>query len=171
MFGGAESRLLPTTRANATVLQRCLPRASIDAQVGCALRVHPFQLMSEPIRRRILEILASGEHTAGEVSDSIVSEFGVTPSAVSRHLRILRENHAVIMRAEWVNRLYRLDVQFVERLKDEVHQLDQLWRRRYGIMGESTEESMLSTPIPRRVREGDRRGHRAAMQRDDPWWS
>ena len=134
------------------------------------MRVHPFQLLSEPIRRRIVEILASGEHTAGEVSDSIVNEFGVTPSAVSRHLRIMRESRAVIVRAEWVNRLYRLDVSFLERLKDEVHQIDQLWRRRYGIMGDSTEESMVATPIPRRVREGERTGHRAASQRGDPWW-
>ena len=54
--------------------------------------MHPFQVMAEPIRRRIVEILASGEHTSGEVCESIAAEFGVTRTAASKHLRILREN-------------------------------------------------------------------------------
>lgn len=130
--------------------------------------MHPFQLMSEPIRRRIVEILASGEHTAGEVSDSIMIEFGVTPSAVSRHLRILRENGAVIVRAEWVNRLYRLDPAYVDRLSAEVRQLKQLWKRRIGVMARDHETFDVPTQIPRRRREGERKGRRS-VRPDDPW--
>ena len=145
--------------------------ASSDAQVGCDFCVHPFQLLSEPIRRRIIEILASGEHTAGEISDSIVNEFAVTPSAVSRHLRILRENEAVIVRAEWVNRLYRLDPELLERLRDELHHLEQLWARRFGVMARDNDALSLPVVLPRRPRgaEGERKGLRGAMHRNDPW--
>ena len=134
--------------------------------------MHPFQLMSEPIRRRIVTILASGEHTAGEISDAIQNEFGVTQSAVSRHLRILRENNAVIVRAEWVNRLYRLDESLFERLKDEVYYFDELWQRRIGVMAGNV-EPVVTWPIQPRVRprarEGTKRGLRGTGARDDPW--
>jgi DNA-binding transcriptional ArsR family regulator len=135
--------------------------------VGFGFRVHPFQLMSEPIRRRIVEILASGEHTAGELSDAIVGEFAVTPSAVSRHLRILRENDAVIVRAEWVNRLYRLDPRFIPRLRGEVRQLQQLWKRRIGVMASDNDSHSRPTQIPLWV--GDRKGKRGKLHRNDVW--
>ena len=131
------------------------------------MRVHPFQLMSEPIRRRIVEILASGEHTAGEVSDCIVAEFAVTQSAVSRHLRILRENRAVIVRAEWVNRLYRLDPEFLPRLRAEVRHPRELWKRRYGVMARDNDRPWLGTQLPLRV--GDRKGKRGTLHRRDEW--
>ena len=123
--------------------------------------------MSEPIRRRIVEILASGEHTAGEVSDSIVGEFLVTPSAVSRHLRILRENDVVIVRAEWVNRLYRLDPRFLKRLRGEVRQLQEMWKRRIGVMARDNDPHSQPTQIPLWV--GERKGKRAPLHRDDVW--
>ena len=123
--------------------------------------------MSEPIRRRIVEILASGEHTAGEVSDSIRAEFSVTPSAVSRHLRVLRESSVVIVRAEWVNRLYRLDPSFLPRLRAEVRHFEHLWRRRIGVMARDNDESYwLPVTWPR---EGRRKGHRVPSHRNDPW--
>ncbi len=62
--------------------------------------MHPFQVMAEPIRRRIVEILASGEHTSGEICESIAVEFGVTRAAASWHLRILRDNNWVHMRPD-----------------------------------------------------------------------
>jgi len=129
--------------------------------------MHPFQLMSEPIRRRIVEILASGEHTAGEVSDSIMAEFAVTPSAVSRHLRILRENNVVIVRAEWVNRLYRLDPAFLPRLRGEVRHFEELWKRRIGVMARDNDQPWPGTQLPLRV--GERKGKRAKLLRHDAW--
>ena len=123
--------------------------------------------MSEPIRRRIFEILASGEHTAGELSDCIVGEFAVTPSAVSRHLPILRENDVVIVRAEWVNRLYRLDPEFIPRLRGEVRHFQELWKRRYGVMARDNDRPWLGTQLPLRV--GDRKGKRGRLHRSDEW--
>lgn len=135
--------------------------------------MNPWQLMCEPIRRRLVEILASGEHTAGELSDAIVVEFRVTPSAVSHHLRILRDNEAVIVRAEWSNRLYRLDDAYIERLKDEIHVLEGLWARRIGVIARHDPVPWHATPIAPRRRpravEGTRKGLRGRGVRDDVW--
>lgn len=135
--------------------------------------VHTFQVTSEPIRRRIIEILASGEHTATEISDSIQWEFGVTGAAVSHHLRILRDNDWVAVRSEWTNRLYRLDDTAIERLKDVVYYLEQLWERRIGVMARTDPLAQHTLPIESRpharLKPGDAKGLRGKGRREDLW--
>jgi DNA-binding transcriptional ArsR family regulator len=58
------------------------------------------------VRRRILELLADGERTAGSVSDVIREEFGISQPAVSQHLRVLRESGFATVRPEGARRLY-----------------------------------------------------------------
>ena len=54
--------------------------------------MHAFDVLGDPVRRRILELLADGELTAGAVTGRIQDEFGISQPAVSQHLRVLREN-------------------------------------------------------------------------------
>lgn len=54
--------------------------------------MHAFDVLGDPVRRRTLALLTQGEHTSGEVVAVISQEFGVTQSAVSQQLRILRES-------------------------------------------------------------------------------
>ncbi len=54
--------------------------------------MHPFEILAEPIRRRIVEILASGEHFSGDIEAVIIHEFGVGRSAVQHHLAVFRRN-------------------------------------------------------------------------------
>ena len=54
--------------------------------------MHAFDILGDPIRRRILEVLAEGEHASGEVVEVISREFGITQSAVSQQLKVLRES-------------------------------------------------------------------------------
>jgi DNA-binding transcriptional ArsR family regulator len=68
--------------------------------------MHALDLLGEPVRRRILELLADGEQTAGTVTDGIRREFGLTQPAVSAHLRVLREGGLVHVRPEGARRLY-----------------------------------------------------------------
>ncbi|MGH3517189.1 MAG: ArsR/SmtB family transcription factor [Haloechinothrix sp.] len=68
--------------------------------------MHAFDVLSDPVRRRILELLAEGEHAAGEVSAVVQDEFGISQSAVSQHLRVLRDNGFATVRAEGARRLY-----------------------------------------------------------------
>jgi DNA-binding transcriptional ArsR family regulator len=132
--------------------------------------VHPFQVMAEPIRRRIVEVLASGEHTSGEVCESIAAEFGVSRAAVGRHLGILRENQWVHMRPDYTMRLYRLDDRAIERLSREVARLRALWRRRIG-EGYGTDTPLENArPLEqprRRLATGTAKGMRG--HRHDAW--
>ena len=71
--------------------------------------MHAFEVLGDPVRRRILELLAAGEQAAGAVSTVIQREFGITQPAVSMHLRVLRENGFATVRAEGARRLYAVD--------------------------------------------------------------
>lgn len=68
-----------------------------------------FDILGDPVRRRILEVLASGERAAGDVVDVVQAEFGLTQPAISRQLRMLRESGFAEVRAEGTRRLYALD--------------------------------------------------------------
>ncbi|HXZ68099.1 MAG TPA: metalloregulator ArsR/SmtB family transcription factor [Alphaproteobacteria bacterium] len=63
-----------------------------------------FEILAEPNRRRILDLLREGERAAGE----IVSELAISQPGVSKHLRVLREGGLVGMRRDGQRRLYRL---------------------------------------------------------------
>jgi DNA-binding transcriptional ArsR family regulator len=71
--------------------------------------VHAFDVLGDPVRRRILELLADGELASGAVTDVIRGEFGISQPAVSAHLRVLRENGFATVRAVGTRRLYAVD--------------------------------------------------------------
>ena len=71
--------------------------------------MHAFDVLGDPVRRRILELLADGEQAAGQVSAVVQEEFGITQPAVSQHLKVLRENGFARVRAEGTRRLYAVD--------------------------------------------------------------
>ena len=54
--------------------------------------MHTFDVLGDPVRRRILELLAGGERASGAVAEVIQAEFEVSPSAVSQQLKVLRES-------------------------------------------------------------------------------
>lgn len=64
-----------------------------------------FEALAEPTRRRIVELLADGERSAGELA----AAFETSRPAVSRHLRVLRERGLVRVRGDGQRRLYSLD--------------------------------------------------------------
>jgi DNA-binding transcriptional ArsR family regulator len=70
--------------------------------------VHAFDVVGDPVRRRILELLADDELAAGDVVDVIRDEFGISQPAVSQHLRVLREHGFVSVRPEGARRLYQV---------------------------------------------------------------
>lgn len=71
--------------------------------------MHAFDVLGDPVRRRILELLAEGEHASGEVVEVIQREFGITQSAVSQHLKVLRDNGFATVRVDGARRLYAVD--------------------------------------------------------------
>jgi DNA-binding transcriptional ArsR family regulator len=68
--------------------------------------VHAFEVLGDPVRRRILELIAEGERSSGAVSATIQHEFGITQPAVSQHLRVLREAGFATVRPDGTKRMY-----------------------------------------------------------------
>ena len=68
--------------------------------------MHAFDILGDPVRRRILELLADGEVSAGEIVTAIGTEFGISQPAVSRQLRVLREAGFATVRPEGTRRWY-----------------------------------------------------------------
>ena len=98
-----------------------------------------FDILGDPVRRRILELLAAGERSAGDVVEVIQTEFGVTQPAVSRQLRVLRENGFAGVRAAGTRRLYALNG---DALKDVESWLDEL-RRQWCQLPDALETARL----------------------------
>lgn len=71
--------------------------------------VHALDILGDPVRRRILELLAEGERSAGEIGEDVQRAFGISQPAVSQHLRVLRESGFATVRADGTRRLYAID--------------------------------------------------------------
>ncbi len=83
--------------------------------------MHAFDVLGDPVRRRILELLADGELSAGQITAVVQREFGLSQPGVSQHLRVLRENGFARVRPEGARRLYaveRAPLQDVDRWLD-----------------------------------------------------
>ena len=68
--------------------------------------MHAFDVLGDPVRRRILELLADGERPSGAVAGVVQAEFGFSKPAVSQHLKVLRDSGFATVRAEGTRRLY-----------------------------------------------------------------
>jgi DNA-binding transcriptional ArsR family regulator len=87
--------------------------------------VHAFDVLGDPVRRRILELLAAGEQSSGAVTEVIQREFGISQPAVSQHLKVLRESGFATVRPEGARRLYAVST---EPLRDVDAWLDRFRR-------------------------------------------
>jgi DNA-binding transcriptional ArsR family regulator len=92
--------------------------------------MHAFEILGDPVRRRIVELLAGGERAAGEVGIAIQHEFGISQPAVSQHLRVLRENGFATVRVAGARRLYEVDVAPLEEVDRWLEPYRHFWRQR-----------------------------------------
>ena len=70
--------------------------------------MHAFDVLGDPVRRRILELLVGGEHSSGDIVLAVQREFGITQSAVSQQLRVLRDSGFASVRIDGPRRIYSL---------------------------------------------------------------
>jgi DNA-binding transcriptional ArsR family regulator len=89
--------------------------------------VNAFDVLGDPVRRRILDELAAGESTAGEITAAIQDAFGISQPAVSHHLRVLRESGFVAVRREGTRRIYTLDFDGFEDADEWLGRFRRLW--------------------------------------------
>lgn len=95
-----------------------------------------FSALADPTRRLILEMLArSGQLSATEISD----QFQVSPSAISQHLKALREANLVLMEKRAQQRIYQINRETVVELEAWAKQLAQQWDERFEALDEVLE--------------------------------
>jgi DNA-binding transcriptional ArsR family regulator len=93
--------------------------------------VSAFEALADPTRRRIVELLADGERSAGEIA----AEFSTSRPGVSRHLRVLREHGLVQTREDGQRRLYSLDPAPLEELDAWLERYRGFWANRLDALG------------------------------------
>ncbi len=97
--------------------------------------VHAFDILGDPVRRRILELLADGEQTSGAITDVIRAEFALSQPAVSQHLRVLRENGFASVRAEGARRFYAVDPSPLSEVDEWLDRFRGFWNQRLDALG------------------------------------
>lgn len=88
--------------------------------------MNAFVALADPTRRRIVELLADGERSAGELA----SQFPTSRPGVSRHLRVLREHGLVCARGDGQRRMYSLDPAPLAELDDWLQRYRSFWTNR-----------------------------------------
>ena len=89
--------------------------------------MHAFDILGDPTRRRILQLLAEGEMSAGAITEVIHAEFGITQAAVSQHLRVLRESGFATSRAEGPRRLYVVEPTPLREVDEWLERFRAMW--------------------------------------------
>lgn len=92
--------------------------------------MHAFDVLGDPVRRRILELMAGGEQSSGEIVAVIQREFDISQPAVSQHLRVLRDSGFATVRAEGQRRLYSVDAAPLQEVDAWLDQFRAFWTHR-----------------------------------------
>lgn len=85
-----------------------------------------FAALADPTRRRIIEMLARGPLSVGEIA----ARFTVSPSAVSQHLKVLRTAKLVRARVAAQQRIYELDTEGLAEIESWLDGVGPLWQKR-----------------------------------------
>ena len=85
-----------------------------------------FEVIAEPNRRRILDLLVEGERPVGE----LVERVALSQPAVSKHLRILREARLVEVRGEAQRRLYSVRPEPLQAIDEWLSPYRSMWQDR-----------------------------------------
>jgi DNA-binding transcriptional ArsR family regulator len=106
-----------------------------------------FNAVAEPRRRQILDVLAGGERSVGD----LVDELGLGQPQVSKHLRVLRAVGLVDVRDEGRQRIYRLNGDPLKPIHDWVKSYERSWTQRFDRLDVVLDEL-------KRKEQGDDRG-------------
>jgi DNA-binding transcriptional ArsR family regulator len=94
-----------------------------------------FDILGDPVRRCILELLADGERAAGDITSVVQTRFGISQPAVSQHLRVLRENGFATVRADGTRRLYSVDAEPLREVDAWLDPYRRFWNSRLDALG------------------------------------
>jgi DNA-binding transcriptional ArsR family regulator len=121
--------------------------------------VHAFDVLGDPVRRRILELLTDGELPSGAIAAVVQAEFGISQPAVSQHLKVLRESGFANVRVEGARRLYAVDAAPLHELDDWLEPFRRFWLQRMDSLAtelaRSKRERRLAATTTATTTEGD----------------
>jgi DNA-binding transcriptional ArsR family regulator len=104
-------------------------------------------VLADPTRRRIVELLAAGDRSAGELA----AGFAISQPAVSRHLRSLREAGLVRVRPLAQQRIYSLELEPLQDLEQWILETRAMWESRLDALG----AEIVRAREPRKERRDD----------------
>lgn len=90
-----------------------------------ALRA-PLTALADPTRQRIVELLAAGALSSGEIA----GRFSLSAPAISQHLKTLKQARLVTVRAEKQKRIYALDPAGLGEIADWLDRIRSFWNPR-----------------------------------------
>ena len=100
------------------------------SRIEYSASMHAFDVLGDPVRRRILELLADGELPSGAIGDVVQGEFGISQPAVSQHLKVLRDSGFATVRPEGARRLYAVDAAPLQEVDAWLGHFRQFWEQR-----------------------------------------
>ena len=119
--------------------------------------MHAFDVLGDPVRRRILELLAEGELTSGAIGAVVQQEFGISQPAVSQHLRVLRDSGLATVRPDGTRRLYAVNSEPLRELDAWLDRFRRFWTPHLGALAtelaRGRRERRLGGPAPPNERE------------------
>ena len=97
--------------------------------------MHAFDVLGDPVRRRMLELLAEGELSSGEIGAVVQREFGITQPAVSQHLKVLRDSGLATVRPAGTRRLYAVNSEPLRELDAWLDRFRRFWTPHLDALG------------------------------------
>lgn len=93
--------------------------------------MHAFDVLGDPVRRRILELLSDRELSSGQIVEIISEEFAISQSGVSQHLKVLRDNGFAIVTIDGSRRIYALETTGLKEVDEWLSGFRRLWAPKF----------------------------------------
>lgn len=109
-------------------------------------RMDTMTAVADPIRRKVIELLARGERSAGEIGEF----FPIAQPSMSRHLRVLRNAGIVSVRVDATRRIYSLNPRSLEEIESWAARHIEMWHKRFDKLGQHLDAMAMAKKKPRR---------------------
>ncbi len=106
--------------------------------------MHAFDVLGDPVRRHILELLSIKERSSGDIVALVHARFGISQSGVSQHLKVLRDNGFATVTADGARRLYALETSGLEEIDRWIAPFRQFWTPKFASLETEIERGKKS---------------------------
>jgi len=117
--------------------------------------MHAFDVLGDPVRRRILELLAGGEQASGEIVEVIRREYGISQPAVSQHLKVLRESGFATVRPDRQKRIYAVNAAPLREVDQWLDRFRAFWEPKLEALATEIARGKRNRRLERSGRSGD----------------